>query len=118
VADFFGKLILPASYGDRRIEDAERFGPKQPSQQTELVRIRDEVVRTKRIRTVEGDSTGLSILDEYSDAVDSHAYRLQDLLPPLLRAQAVCPKVADELLLVAQKDSVVIRLAPARDEFS
>lgn len=98
-ADYCGQLILPASYGELRIREADRFGLHQPSREAELKRIREEIDRG-RIRVVESVPDAFRLLDEYSDE-EVHAYRLQDLIQPLLEAQKVTSAVVDELRGVA-----------------
>src|SRR5690606_2449524 len=52
-ANYFGELILPASFGDLPVRDAQRLTPHQPSREQELRSIHDLVQR--RLVTVVED---------------------------------------------------------------
>lgn len=111
-AEFFGKLILPASFGDLRIHDAGRFGQHQPSRETELKRIRGELDRGC-VHVAGGDDTGLIPVDEYSDNPDRHVYRLRDFIAPLQAAQKAPTHAIEELRRVAHRPIAVDQDHPA-----
>lgn len=104
VAESLDKLILPASYGGLQIRDDGRFGQHQASQESKLVAIRTEIERG-RIRIIDAGSTNLRLVDEYSDESERHAYRLQDIICVLRRAQRSNPDDIAELEAVAHKPS-------------
>lgn len=111
-AEFVGELILPASYGDLRQRDAGRFGQHQPSRETELRKIRDEIERG-RIRVVEPDAANLPCVDEYRDEPGQYLLRIQDLIPVLQSAQKTSPQEIEELRRVAHKPSMGDEQQPA-----
>lgn len=105
-ADFFGTLVLPESYGELRIADADRFGLHQPSRKKELQLIRGEVDR-RRVHIADGDAGHLMPVDERCNDADSHVYRLQDVIAPLRLAQKAQDSDIKELLRVAHQPSGV-----------
>lgn len=79
-ADYFGKLILPASFGDLRVRDAQRLAPHQPTREHELRTIHDLVQR--RLITVvdDGDiAEGTPLVDEYGVEGEEHRFALADV---------------------------------------
>ncbi len=111
-ADFFGTLVLPASYGKLRVADADRFGLHQPSRKKELQRIRDEIDR-KRVHIAAGHGGDLIPVDEYCNDADRHVYRLQDLLAPLRAAQKAPSRAIEETARLAHQPSRVDHDNPA-----
>ena len=105
-ADFFGRIILPASYGELQMRDSQRFGLHQPSRDTELKTIRGALDR-QRIRVAEADVLGLAVVDEYASNPVGHAYSLSDFLGPLNGAQKVSREDLEDLRKVAQKPSTI-----------
>lgn len=103
-AEYFGKLILPARYGDLRVEGHDRFGLHQASREQELSRIRREV-DARRIAIVEAREPNVRFVDEYQDSSDGHAYRLRDLIEPLRQAQRIDAPALTAFLRVAHQDS-------------
>jgi hypothetical protein len=105
-AEYFGCMILPASYGELRIRDADRFGQHQPSREAELRKIRREI-DAGRIRILEENCADVIRVDEYADEGDPQPYRLRDLVSPLQAAQKVLPSAVQELLRVAHQPPTV-----------
>jgi predicted Zn-dependent protease len=112
VAEYFGRIILPASYGHIRIREADRFGLHQPSREIELQKIRAEIDRG-RIHVVEKPTQDLLLVDEYLDAEERHAYRLQDVVQPLLVSQKISSAAIDQLQRVAHQPAAADEKHPA-----
>ncbi len=112
-ADYCGRLILPASYGELRIREANSFGLHQPSREAELKKIRGEIDRG-RIRVVDTVPGPFRRVNEYSnDGEEEHAYRLQDIIHPLLEAQKVTSAAIEELHQVAHSPPSADEAHPA-----
>jgi predicted Zn-dependent protease len=112
VAEYFGRIIIPASYGDIRIREADRFGLHQPSRKIELQKIRAEIDRG-RIHVVENPREDLLLVDEYLDAEERHAYRLRDLVQPLLVSQKISSAAIDQLQRIASQPAAADAKHPA-----
>lgn len=86
-ANYFGKLILPASFGDLSVHDARRLAPHQPSREQELRSVRDLVERRLITLIEDGDvAEGTPIVDEFGDDRDDDGrFSLADVAQ-LLRA--------------------------------
>lgn len=112
VADFFGHIVLPATYGEMRVRDAHRFAQHQPSREEELKKIRIQIDRG-RVEVVSENVPGLTHVSEYTDNPSSHLYRLKDILLPLRLSQKVTPQALEELSRVAHKPSAVDATHPA-----
>jgi tetratricopeptide (TPR) repeat protein len=104
-AKYFGRILLPASYGDLRIHDATRYGQHQPSREEELRVIR-RAIDSRRIHVADSFADLLR-LDEYHDIDEPHCYHLVDLVQPLKETQKVSDSALDELSAVAHKPSAV-----------
>jgi predicted Zn-dependent protease len=111
-ADYFGRIILPASYGDLRYREADRFGLHQPSRETELQKIRAEIDQG-RIHVVENAPQHLLLVNEYVDAEEHHAYRLQDVIQPLVVSQKISTDALDQLRRVAHQPPAANETHPA-----
>ena len=103
-AEFFGQLILPASYGDLRTRDASRFGQHQPSREVELKKIREAIER-RRI-SVSNEQGELPLVDEYSDDSDKPAFRIRDILEILKKTQRIPESALDEMYTVAHRPEI------------
>ncbi|MFL5330043.1 MAG: tetratricopeptide repeat protein [Gemmataceae bacterium] len=103
-ADYFGKLIVPASYGELRLKDATHFGDHQPSREEHLKTIRTALERGQ-LRVVENIPTGCHSLDEYTDDLSLHSYRLVDVGTALGASQRATALEIEELRLIAQHPS-------------
>ena len=110
-AEYFGRIVLPASYGLLQVRDADRFAQHQPSREQELQTIR-ECIDRRRILVKSLWPEGVIELNEYSDDQATHAYRLQDLLPLLRTTQRVTPAAIAELSKVAHKPSTADATRP------
>lgn len=106
VADYFGCFILPASYGDLHMREADRFGQHQPSCEAELRKIRNEIDRG-HIRIISGEAADVPLVDEYSDDASTRAFRLQDFIPLLQQTQRAPLNAIDEFRKVAHKPSTL-----------
>jgi len=105
--DYFRRILLPATYGDLRIREADRFGLHQPSREAELKKLRAAIDRDQ-IHVFDNAANHLRAVNEYTDEKETpHAYRLQDLIEPLLVSQKASSAVIDDLKRVAYKSSTV-----------
>ncbi len=111
-AQYFSRMILPASYGELWARDANRYGQHQPSRGAEIDLIFNEIARG-RVKTVSATDQSMVVVDEYSEKVDTHVYRLRDLLPPLRAAQKTDESAIERVLRVAQKPSGADEAHPA-----
>lgn len=96
-ANYFGKLILPASFGDLPVRDAQRLTPHQPSREQELRSIHNLVQR--RLVTVieDGDVTeGTPLVDEYRVEEEHHSFGLADVAQFLRATQRLTSEELDE----------------------
>ncbi len=94
-ANYLGKLILPASFGDLPVRDAQRLASHQPSREQELRSVHDLVQR--RLITVVEDSDvadGMNLVDEYRGDGDDHRFSLADVAQFLRSTQRL---TSDEL---------------------
>lgn len=104
VAEYFGRISLPASYGDLPVRDGSRFGRHQPSREAELIRIRG-AIDNGRIAIANSTVGEIALLDEYHDEQDRYSYRLVDVIGPLEAAQKADRTAIIELRGVAHKPS-------------
>lgn len=87
-ADYFGKLVLPASYGDFPVQDAPRLTPNQPSREQDLRSIHDLVQRRMITVLEEGELTeDIPLVDEYNTDNEIQCFALADVAQVLRAAQ-------------------------------
>lgn len=96
-ANYFGKLILPASFGDLPVRDAQRLTPHQPSREQELRSILN-LVQQRLITVVDdGDlAEGVPIVDEYCVDREDHLFALADVAQFLRATQRLTSDELDE----------------------
>ncbi len=103
-ANYFGKLILPASFGDLPVRDAQRLTQHQPSREQELRSIHDLVQR--RLITVVEDAElaeGTPLVDEYRVDGDDHCFALADVAHLLQKTQRLTSGELDEFTPVCHR---------------
>ena len=103
-AEFCGRLVIPASYGDIPIRDSTRLGQHQPSRYAELKAISTAIARS-RVQAKDDEYVSAIELDEYSDPSEKHVYRLNDIISLLKSAQKGTPAAISELQRVAHEPS-------------
>ncbi len=120
VANYFEKLILPASLGDLAVNDSKRLTPHQPSREQELQTIYD-LVQRKVIAKVdrEQEATGLQIVDEYSDDERTH-FSLLDFAESIKAAELITTEEHSELkkLCTRQQNEEAVLKIDANLSFS
>jgi tetratricopeptide (TPR) repeat protein len=96
-ANYFGKLILPASFGVLPVRDAQKLTPHQPSREQELRNVHD-LVQRRLITVVEDDDVaeGTPLIDEYCFEADDHCFSLADLAQFLRATQRLTSDELDE----------------------
>jgi tetratricopeptide (TPR) repeat protein len=96
-ANYFGKLILPASFGDLPVRDAQRLTPHQPSREQELRRIHDLVQRRLITVVEDGDfAEDVPFVDEYRVDGEDHCFALADVSQFLRATQRLTSDELDE----------------------
>ena len=101
-ATFFGKLILPASYGNLPVHDARKLIPHQPSREQELQIIQDVVQR--QLITIIDDAEEIDhipLVDEHRDGGDQFA--LADVAQMLQATQRITSQERDEFRSVCHR---------------
>lgn len=111
VARYFGTLVLPSSYGDLRIRDAQRLGQHQPSREHELRTLR-EAIDLGRIEIIEAHLQGYAHINEYSSEDEGQRYRITDLHDALQAAQRLNQSSSNELSALYSKVSGVDEAHP------
>lgn len=97
-ANYFGVLILPASFGELPVREAQRLTQHQPSREMELKRIQD-LVQRQLISTIDaGDFTeGMAFVDEYERDEEASCFVLSDLEELLREKQSLTSEELREL---------------------
>lgn len=110
---YFGSLILPATYGDLAIKDANRLAPQQVSREDDLKTIHSAVSEERMLLLDDEAVTNGRIirLDEYCDEMPAHVARLSDLRNALKRYQRL------NSMELAELDTVCHRPANQSDEW-
>jgi tetratricopeptide (TPR) repeat protein len=103
-ANYFGVLILPASFGDLTVRDAQRLTQHQPSREKELKRIQD-LVQRQMISTIdEGDITdGMAFVDEYESDEEASCFVLADVEELLREKQSLTSEELGELSQICNR---------------
>ncbi|WP_397570423.1 tetratricopeptide repeat protein [Schlesneria sp. T3-172] len=112
-ADYFGKLVLPTSYGDLPVRDAQRLAPHQPSREQELRLIQDLVQR--RLITVigDGDTTReIPLVDEYHDDAENQRFAMADVAQLLRVTQRLTSEELDDFARVCHRPTQSNRELP------
>jgi tetratricopeptide (TPR) repeat protein len=101
---FFGKVIVPASYHDLALREAEQLSPHQPRTKQELEAIRT-AIDSNNIRVVVDthSSPHNQFVDEYGDD-SSNTYRLIDLFHSLESDQVLSSQELTELAKICRHD--------------
>ena len=109
-AEYFGSVLVPASYLPIIISDMRQLFPHQLSRKKGAEHIKDAVDQ-KRIRVLgtEAASQGLAVLDENEEENDAGAplYRLSDLVAALHAKGLVTDIQRERAMAVAHKVSAV-----------
>ncbi|QDU39712.1 Tetratricopeptide repeat protein [Maioricimonas rarisocia] len=103
-ANYFGKLILPASFGELPLRDAQQLTAHQPSREQELRSIHDLVQR--RLITVIEDcdlAEGTPLVDEYGIDEEEHRFALADVAEFLRATQRLTSDELGEFSRVCQR---------------
>lgn len=103
-ANYFGKLILPASFGDLPVRDAQKLTSHQPSREKELRSFHD-LVQRQLIKVIEdGDITECTpLVDEYSDDGEGNSFALADVSQFLRATQRLTTDELDEFSHVCHR---------------
>ncbi len=103
-ADYFGKLILPASFGDLPVRDAQRLTPHQPSREQALRSIHDLVQRRLITVVEDGDvAEGMPLVDEYCVGDEDNCFALADVGQFLRATQRLTSDELDEFRRVCHR---------------
>lgn len=103
-ANYFGKLILPASFGEIPFRDAQKLTPHQPSREQELRSVHDLIQR--RLITVVNDddvAQGTPFVDEYCAEGEGHHFALADVAHLLRATQRLTSDELDEFSRVCHR---------------
>lgn len=104
-ANYFGKLILPASFGNLPVRDARSLTPHQPSREKELRSIQDLVQRRLISVVNEVDVTDdVPRVDEYGGDDGSQHFALADVELFLRTTQRLTSDELDELSRVCHRE--------------
>ena len=105
-AEYFGNVLVPASYLPKIISDMRMLFPHQLSQKRAAEQIKAAVdMRDISVRAVDSAKQWVGILDEYQDENDANEplYRLCDLLETLHAQGLVTDEQRDRAKLMAHK---------------
>lgn len=103
-ANYFGKLILPASFGDLPVRDAQRLAPQQPSREQELRSVRDLVQRRLMTVVEDGDIGDCTVrVDEYCVDGEDHRFALADVAQFLRTTQRLTSDELDEFSRICHR---------------
>lgn len=109
-AEYFGRVLVPASYLPKVISDMRQLFPHQLSQKTSAELIKASVDRKDiTVQSKEAGSQKIPLLDEYQDEEYSgvRLYRLEDLLKTLHTAGLVTDAQLNQGKAVAHRRSTV-----------
>jgi tetratricopeptide (TPR) repeat protein len=104
-ADYFGKLILPASFGSIPVHDAQRLTQHQPSREQELRCIQDLVQRRLITFVDDGELVeGMPSVDEYCIDENSQTFNLADVAYFLQQTQRLTSSELAELRPICHRE--------------